>query len=292
MKTRIHTPYFAICALILLLALPAQAQVVCGQNVVSNAKLTENLVCPNEAGTQVLTVTGARLDMNGFNIHCEDDSDDGIVLEGSRSHLLNGSVSGCDDGVVLDGAGRHTVSDVISHGNANEGFRVLSGNNNLSNVSAVGNEDHGVQIDAGKGSHLVNSYFVGNADDGVRLGDESRNTTLVGNLILGNGDNGISIAPSAPGNNIRSNLIVGSTQSGIRVGSDGNKISGNDVRANLEGGILLTDEAAGNSIQGNSATGNNIDQDGHFDMEDENVDCGTNKWTGNTFGTSNDPCIN
>jgi parallel beta-helix repeat protein len=269
-----------------LLALPAQAQVVCGQNVTSNAKLTENLVCPSEGNTQVLTVTGARLDMNGFNIHCQDDSDHGIVLMGSRAHLLNGSVSGCNDGVRLEGNGRHNVSDVIAHANSDDGFHSVSANNTLSNVSAVRNGNNGFLFLTDE-NHLVNSYAVGNAESGVLVLEP--NTTLVGNRMLGNGKWGILVIDDDC--EVRGNLIVGNAEDGIRVLDDGNKISGNAVRANGKGGISLGPHE-NNSIHGNSVTGNNITDGGFFDMEDENVDCGTNKWTGNTFGTSNDPCIN
>jgi parallel beta-helix repeat protein len=72
---------------------------------------------------------------------------------------------------------------------------------------------------------------------------------------------------------------------------DSCKVSGNTIRANGEWGILVL-PAAGNSIHGNSVTGNDVGNSGTFDMGDLSADCGTNKWTGNTFGTSNDPCIN
>ena len=46
-------------------------------------------------------------------------------------------------------------------------------------------------------------------------------------------------------------------------------------------------EPAHNRIEGNDVTGSIS-----LDMRDDNAGCDNNKWTGNTFGTSNQACIN
>jgi parallel beta-helix repeat protein len=72
-------------------------------------------------------------------------------------------------------------------------------------------------------------------------------------------------------------------EAGIRVNTSGNKIIGNVTAGNRNGIDVV---GTGNAVIGNYAHDNR-----RFDLLDENVDCDSNTWKGNDFGTSNLTCI-
>ena len=87
------------------------------------------------------------------------------------------------------------------------------------------------------------------------------------------------------------NVIVNNTASnnlgGILVTGSNNDIHANTTDNNTAGdGIDVTLGALGNNITGNTAENNHP-----FDLEDDNPNCGTNKWEGNRFGVANQTCI-
>jgi len=70
-------------------------------------------------------------------------------------------------------------------------------------------------------------------------------------------------------------------------GSNNNKIHANTTNNNSGFGIWIFAGSTGNSITGNYSFANSF-----LDMADYNPNCGTNKWRGNHFGTTNQPsCI-
>jgi parallel beta-helix repeat protein len=98
----------------------------------------------------------------------------------------------------------------------------------------------------------------------------------------------ISDSISVDGNN---NVIVNNTASdnegGIFVQGSNNDIHANTTDNNSAGdGIDVIVGALGNNITGNTAENNHP-----FDMDDDNPNCGTNKWEGNRFGMANQSCI-
>ena len=90
--------------------------------------------------------------------------------------------------------------------------------------------------------------------------------------------------------NSDNNTIVNNTGNdnagGIGILGSNNKIHANITNNNSNFGILLASGASGNSISGNTSLNNTP-----YDMEDDNTNCGTNKWRGNKFNIPNMSCI-
>ena len=92
-------------------------------------------------------------------------------------------------------------------------------------------------------------------------------------------------------NNTIINNIANDNQAGIAIGffqpSSNNEIHANTTNNNSSGsGLEIFVGSNGNNSTGNTAFGNLP-----FDMQDDNPNCGTNKWEGNHFNTANQPCI-
>jgi parallel beta-helix repeat protein len=86
------------------------------------------------------------------------------------------------------------------------------------------------------------------------------------------------------------NVIVNNTASGdgggIFVESSNNDIHANTTNDNVSSNGIWVFLGSGNNITGNTAQ-NNVP----FDLDDDNPNCGTNKWEGNKFGSANQSCI-
>ena len=87
------------------------------------------------------------------------------------------------------------------------------------------------------------------------------------------------------------NVIVNSTASdnggGIFVEGSNNDIHANTTTNNSGGnGTWVILGSLGNNITGNTAEGNSP-----YDLEDDNLNCGTNTWEGNKFANANMSCI-
>jgi hypothetical protein len=94
-----------------------------------------------------------------------------------------------------------------------------------------------------------------------------------------------SISVHSNNNNIINNT-ANDNAGGIFVDGNNNEIHANTTDNNNGfPGLELLVGASGNNISGNTSLGNSPD------MEDDNTDCGTNKWVGNKFKTANMPCI-
>lgn len=293
----LRTWCFSVVAISMLPAQAVLAQVSCGDTITSNTKLTADLSCDTDPA---LTVEGpARLDLNGYTVTCESVANDGITLSGRNAKLANGRVTGCDRGVRLPSPGRNNIG--IQH--------------HVSNVVA---EDNSIGIAIGSfASHVVGNILINNSYAGIRLLG-ARRTRIVNNTIIGEGssgsfDVGIYLEDGNDNNDIlnneawgsdfgilleydnNENILIGNITSengiGISVDDDGNSVIGNVAENNDQVGIELVSGTFGGaentSVSGNTALGNGI-----VDLQDLNIDCGTNKWQGNTFESSNEDCIN
>jgi hypothetical protein len=134
---------------------------------------------------------------------------------------------------------------------------------------------------------------------------------LEGNVVREPGDNSAGIVLQIGANdcdlvrndvndtisvNSDNNNIVNNTGNdnvdGIFVTGNNNEIHANTTDNNSEHGLWLTCNTisgncpSGNNISGNTSLGNPV-----FDMEDDNANCGTNKWRGDKFKTANMSCI-
>src|SRR5690242_3367423 len=101
-------------ALVLLASSFAGAQVTCGHTIGNGqtVTLTDDITCDSPAAAEeigigiALTVDGGTLDLGGHTVTCADTDGDGripfgIVLKGTNSTLVNGTVSGCNECLQL-----------------------------------------------------------------------------------------------------------------------------------------------------------------------------------------------
>jgi parallel beta-helix repeat protein len=88
------------------------------------------------------------------------------------------------------------------------------------------------------------------------------------------------------GNGSVRGVTVTGNRDGVDLDSAGNSVRGNVVTDNGRYGIVAI--GTGNTIIGNYAQGNST-----FDLYDANVNCDSNVWNGNDFGTAfPSSCIN
>jgi parallel beta-helix repeat protein len=250
-------------------ARPAQANPACGATLGPGGAFA--LTGPLTCGTApTLTVISATLDLKGNTVTCTDNTNDGIVLQGTKAKLLNGTVTGCYDGVELQGTGSHQVTNVTSTGNANEGFdeqsgsnaNKLSSNTASNNGSLVLNHDLscpfccdyptggiGFFLD-GNANILRSNTATGNYDDGFEL--EGNNNNLAGDKAIDNDPEEIVIQ-------CNDNVSVYSTttdagEDGFDVDGDGNLLSGVIATGNDDEGVSLC--GSNNRVTGSTASNN------------------------------------
>ena len=290
------------------------AQVSCGDTIGPDEKVifTEDLACDDSTGG--LTVRGpATIDLNGFTVTCEDSDQNGVVPHGifalgQKVKLRNGSIVGCDIGVWLLGSGRHQVRDITAESNR-IGFKSDSNANTLTASKALNNQDEGFGVSRSR-TKLRNNEAYGNGTVGFFVVGErhqliansaSRNTLhgfflsseksrALRNTSDSNLQNGFMIL----GRNITllKNTASGNSKGGIIVTGDENRLLRNMVTENGTAGIHVWAGADANRLDRNVGFDNDTADDFslHFDLEDANPDCGTNKWRKNE-GTTNQECV-
>ena len=288
-------------------------QVMCGDIITSPAELTGNLTCTGDAGPAALTVIGpgGKLDLNGFTLDCDNGTDatdtDGIRLTGSKARVHSGIVRDCTDGVVLSGTGNHQVANITSEDHVRHGFLVTSNRNELvANTAQRSATDDGFNVNADD-NHFVANLADDNANRGFEIrGDRNKfsgNTASNnhdGFVVQGARDHDSVFTGNTALNHIKGGVevrgrpcqLTRNTVDGASTGFDvlhtrGCRLEGNIVRNAFTGILLRDDLAQDNRLEGNDVIGSVV-----FDLVDENVDCDNNEWTGNTFVTSNQACIN
>jgi len=115
-----------------------------------------------------------------------------------------------------------------------------------------------------------------------------------------------SIVGVSQGNTIENNSVVRNYRHGIFLGNPtqtgthaGNTVRNNHVTANRANGIFAPAGSVNNTLTGNTATGNAtgiVDPSDAtlpvaYDAKDRNANCDANVWSGNVFGTVNQPCV-
>jgi hypothetical protein len=162
----------------------------------------------------------------------------------------------------------------------------------------------------------MNSYVCQQPSEAGNKPPEPPNTnaTIDGNIVTGvsagsaittfaSGPQGTITCP-AYDNTITSNTVSNATGSGTGFGdgvfiasmSTGNSVRGNTSNNNSRDGIELGGPftsgahsypgATGNTVSGNRAHGN-----ADYDGADRTPGCDSNTWTGDSFGTVNQPCV-
>ena len=181
-----------------------------------------------------------------------------VVAE--RLEVRNGTIQGFGTGIGLCVPGANPVSTQSNIHNLairNSQAGVYLGNSSDNQVKNVTFDQ--INVAQAPANPLI-TYRIGSA---IYL-DNSNNNKLQGNTITASAANGIGIDHRSSDNEVRNNTITGSGASGIVI-----KVGAHD-----------------NLVRGNKATGSTSS-----DLADDNVNCGTNDWLKNTFGTASQACI-
>ena len=229
---------------------------------------------------------------------------DGVIISGGASSNMIGGVNSSDRNIIsgnnegIEITGSTTSLNVIQSnyiglgsdgataiGNDYDGIHLsLGAHHNTIGGTAVGSRNvvsasgaNGVQIEGtGSDSNVVQGNFIGtdvtgeldlgNASDGVRIGNGAKGNTIGGtvaaarNIISGNQGHGVAIQDVGTANNIvEGNYIgtdddgeqdLGNSANGVNVTSTGNTIGGGNANA---GNVI-----SGNSLRGVYVTGTGV----------------------------------
>jgi len=292
-----------------------------------NADLRQCLIEPCNPGDR--RCDRSDLDQSPVLETCRDDRQDWAPLDSCVTRelcdeTLNPTLGGGLVGVELLGEGAHQIEGVIAAlsdggaGSRGEGFVIESDRNRLTGNSAVQNSAEGFRIVEGNRNQLIdnNAFFneigfqilIGqrNVLEGNRAGDNDVFGFHLdgGPFVPGGGRNSLK-ENTATGNStgfsldselatrLTSNVASENERDGIEVFfGDRNRLTGNRVEDNGESGIVIA-SSRNAVIRLNTSLNNDraADDVRSFDMLDSLSDCGTSRWLGNVFVTSNESCI-
>ncbi|WP_444925920.1 right-handed parallel beta-helix repeat-containing protein [Microbulbifer sp. TRSA002] len=238
--------------------------VSCG-DVVTVPEILEGAI-ESCAVSPAVTITDAgSLDLNGYSISCNG-SGVGVNLQGAGRILSNseggGFIENCATGVSVEGVGAHFIQNVSVMSNSNYGVALTSNNNVVLDLFSSFNSGVGVRV-LGDFNQVINAEISANNSSGMEVSGDGN--VINSNEYQLNDDNGIVI-----------------------LDADNNLIVGNLLDENGTNGILLEAD----NQHGNVITGNEVNDSGNTDLRDQNNPaCVNNVWISNTFGSSNDSCI-
>jgi hypothetical protein len=225
--------------------------------------------------------------------------------------------------VTLNLAG-HTIAGTATAGTCNTsvGISISSPGPMLTNVNVLGSgtiNNFALGFDAANSSNSSVKFLKVNANcpdlgfaEGMEIDPPGGRWMLQGNVVRGPGPFSAGIVLFEVNNNVvvrndvddsfsfvasSNNVItnnVGSNNTGGMflitfqgLGSNNNQVSANTNSNNQGGsGLVILEGSVGNTISGNKSFDNTV-----FDMEDDNPNCGSNRWQGNHFNTASQPCI-
>ena len=244
MTIRIHPVVGGVITLSLV-ASAAAAQVNCGDVITGKAIMTSNIVCG--ANDPAVTIDGGSLDMNGKSISgC---SGDGILLQGVKSSVANGRVSGCGKAFVVGGTGKHKLSNVIAINNSDTGFEVSIGSDKNKFVNTIARDNGNMGYDCnGAGNSFTSCGAVGHPSDGFATTGEK--TKYKNCVSYDNSNAGFRV--DEIGSSFQSCQAINNGGFGFVVTSAG-KFKNCHATSN---GINGFDLADGSKISGSVATGN------------------------------------
>jgi parallel beta-helix repeat protein len=303
---------------------------ICGQTIGpwEYVKLDGPLNCPTENNPALTVIGPAVLDLNGKEVHCDNELNNGIEIIGWYATVKNGLISDCLEGVVVGGFGYHRVrgleivrggasgdTGIVVNSNRNRiednfvyendgtGILVNGSNNTLKRNRSNSNLLSGFQV-SGNRNYLYDNTTDGNTGHGFLVFD-SDNNRLIKNTATGD-LNGFRIVGND--NLLWYNSANASSFHGFRtIGNDNffwsNSSNGNDDGFNTFGdfNVFLFNSAIENSnigfLNDSEATDNtykyNTALDNGTDLVDETTNCDNNVWEFNKFVTSlSDACIN
>jgi len=295
------------------------APVSCGQVISQDTTLAADVgPCPG-AGL-IIDTTGkdVTLDLGGHTVVGAGDGS-GIAVFGDVPHaplthgaasIRNGIVTGFSEGIYVEGRvavqvergdvrdscvginvrpgasvtlRRNTITGSRCAGVVISGGGALIENNIVTDGRGSGIVIHAGTVDTPTGDVVFRANVVSNngeagidipADNGLRLVTFGRagHVTIVGNEISGNGGDGVHLERLVYSTLVQGNVVKSNARNGV------------SIDASLPASAFAP---LGNRILGNVAVGNS-----QFDLSDANADCLGGTWSGNRFGTRDQPCIN
>jgi hypothetical protein len=286
---------------------PAQAATVnCGDVITQNTVLEADVgPC---SGTGLVVMGGVVLDLGGHAlVGADSGAGTGVLMAGDGGRVTNGAVTGFSTGVSTTGLA-NTIERLLIRGN---GTGVdLSSFNTVRQNSIRGNSSHGISVARdrpgwGRANRMEGNVITENALLGVGiesfggLRTRADMNVVAGNLISANGTEGVYISPHSDSTRVDRNVITANGRNGVLVLGPflAATVTNNQVLGNGMNGVLVTRlVSAGavnlpNNISANTARDNGAGSPG-FDLADENRDCFGTNWSGNTFVTRNQPCVN
>ncbi|MGH7612575.1 MAG: right-handed parallel beta-helix repeat-containing protein [Gemmatimonadales bacterium] len=233
----------------------------CGDVIVSDLRLENDLSCPGDA----LTVAGSAIKIN-LNGHTIAGAGGGMGIRVNTSQdvaIFGGTVRGFLRGIYVVGSTGIVIKDNLFTQNGTGVLLEASSGNTIKSNEARQNSARAFMIRpnlartvVSTNNDVVENLLIDNPT-GIFIISQPGNT-LKSNIISGSSVAAIDLpAPGASGNLIKDNLLTAGG-AGIRfaAGWTGNTILGNTISANVCG---IQGPSAGNTLQGNTLTGNTTD---------------------------------
>jgi len=272
-----------------------------------------------------LTVVGpVTLDLRGHSI-IGNANLDGILVDGEKAKIRNGTVKDCFNGVVLEGEGHHKVFKMKAVDNEEWGFAVNSDYNRLTVNTASDNGDNGFYF-IGNNNWFVKNRAENNGDEGFYGPSESGQNKIYMNRAIGNLQDGIQVVGNenrvihnlakengydtdgkvykggydgfeidGDRNFVYKNRSFNNSLSGFEVDGRENKILKNRAKQNMQNGIRVEDKP---DTVDNLIYRNTLKENAEYDIFVEIPSttkalssCDSQTWKKNRFDTSNMDCI-
>jgi len=252
------------------------------------------------------------------------DFDAGVVVEGGAANVVrgiyahdnigvqntrtNGGNTFYGDGIaVMSSTNNRIVQNKVVNNGPFSGIGVYS-ENDSDHLRATTGVSSGNLIDQNYVSDNVVTRsavvnFASTEADGIRLEPGSIGNTVSNNQVANNGLDGIAAFARSTDNVITSNKVFGNGRrtsarrgDGIRVfaTADRTVVRNNLVRDNGANGIVVGSKS--NTIETNRAYNNALLPPlsgtvvNAWDLNDQNVDCDADVWSGNVYHTTRLPC--
>ena len=217
---------------------------------------TDNVLENNEAyqnegyglriqGSNGNTIVGNNFHENQQGIYVDASSSENVIRGNT---LAQNSASGI---AVRESADGNTIDENTMTGNFEHGLYLRSNNNTATGNLSTGNKKSGIAIFLAVGvtavqdNQLISNTVTGNTENGIDLRGATR-TLIQENLVEGNGLQGVYLTDNASQNMLLRNTLRVNQGYGIRANglqTLGNTWTGNQVYANVGGGIALVGSA-------------------------------------------------
>jgi parallel beta-helix repeat protein len=238
----------------------AVLNVACGDVIVSDVRLENDLLCPGDGFA--VTGSGIKINLNGHTV-AGAGVGVGIRVQSSQGvSIYGGTVRGFLQGMfVASSTGVIIKDNAFTENNTAVLLQASSGNTIKANVAWR----NGARVFMLRpnifGVVSTNNDVVGNLlfdnPTGIFLISQPGNT-FKGNTISGSTVAAFDLAPGGASGNVIKDNVLGTSGAGIRFGAGwtGNTILGNTIQTNICG---FQGETAGNTLKENTLIGNSAD---------------------------------